>query len=331
MTTPPPAEGMRIPWQAIPAALRAEVERLLGARVVAAATQRGGFSPGVAARLTLADGSRAFVKAVGDINPESPGIHRAEAQVAAALPASTTVPRFLGSIDADGWVILLFEDIEGRLPHQPWRPDELGRVLAALTDLAAALSPAPIEVPTAPERFRNFGSGWHSLAAAAESDDLADVDPWARGHLGALVELEASFPDAVAGTSLVHGDIRADNILLTDDRVVFVDWPWASLAKPWFDLAALLPSVAMQGGPPPEELFAAHPVAQDADPAHVTAFVATLAGVWAYLCRKPDPPGLPTLRAFQRAQGEVALGWLRTRLGSRAGKVSPTTAGPSRR
>jgi hypothetical protein len=31
--------------------------------------------------------------------------------------------------------------------------------------------------------------------------------------------------------------------------------------------------------------------------------------------RMPDPPGLPTVRAFQRAQGEVALGWLRTRLG----------------
>ena len=30
---------------------------------------------------------------------------------------------------------------------------------------------------------------------------------------------------------------------------------------------------------------------------------------------RPDPPGLPTVRAFQRAQGEVAVRWLRTRLG----------------
>ena len=84
----PPAEGERLPWSQIPAPLRAEVERLLGGRVAEAVSQRGGFSPGVAARIRLDDGRRAFVKAVGDINPDSPGIHRAEARIAAALPAA---------------------------------------------------------------------------------------------------------------------------------------------------------------------------------------------------------------------------------------------------
>jgi hypothetical protein len=32
----------------------------------------------------------------------------------------------------------------------------------------------------------------------------------------------------------------------------------------------------------------------------------------------PDPPGLPTLRAFQTAQGTHALRWLRQRLGDLA-------------
>src|SRR5580698_1371762 len=103
--TPPPAEGKRLPWTDIPAQLRAEVERQLGAPVVEAVTQRGGFSPGVAARLLLADGRRAFVKAVGDLNPDSPRIHRAEARIAAALPASAPAPRLLGFLDADGWVV----------------------------------------------------------------------------------------------------------------------------------------------------------------------------------------------------------------------------------
>ncbi len=31
--------------------------------------------------------------------------------------------------------------------------------------------------------------------------------------------------------------------------------------------------------------------------------------------RLPDPPGLPTLRAFQLGQGLVALDWLRRRTG----------------
>jgi hypothetical protein len=68
--------------------LQAEVERLLGGRVLRAVTQPGGFTPGVAARLTLSNGRRAFIKALGDTNPDSLDMHRAEARATAALPAS---------------------------------------------------------------------------------------------------------------------------------------------------------------------------------------------------------------------------------------------------
>jgi hypothetical protein len=315
VTQPPPAEGRRLPWQAIPSHLRDRVADLLGARVLEAHTQPGGFSPGVAARLTLADGRRAFVKAVGEVNPDSPGIHRSEARIAASLPAGTPASRLLGSVDADGWVILVFEDIDGWMPAQPWRSDELSRVLDAMTDLAGALSRAPIDAPSAAKRFNSLGHGWRDLADAhASTDDLGDVSSWARERLPALVELEARWAAAVTGTTLAHADIRADNILLTPSRVVFVDWPWACLAQPWFDLVAFLPSVAMQGGPLPEHVLATHPVARGADADDVTAVVAALAGTWIYLARQPDPPGLPTLRAFQRAQGVVALDWLAERL-----------------
>lgn len=312
--TAPSAEGSRLPWSAIPTPLRAGVERHLGGRVITAITQPGGFSPGVAARLRLDDGRRAFVKAVGDINPDSPGIHRAEARIAAALPPGTPAPRLLGCIDADGWVILMLEDIEGRTPAIPWRRSELDRVLAAMTELAAALTPAPIEVPAIASRLRSLGRGWRELAKSGTAGTAA-LGPWAAAHLDELVRLESVWDAAASGTSLVHADIRADNILLTPDRVVFVDWPWAALAAPWFDLVVMLPSVAMQGGPQPEEILARHPVTRDADPAAITAVVAALAGMFVWLAGRPDPPGLPTLRAFQRAQGEVALAWLRRRTG----------------
>jgi aminoglycoside phosphotransferase len=298
----------------VPASLRAEVERLLGGRVRRAVTQPGGFSPGVAARLVLSDGRRAFVKAVGDINPDSPDIHRAEARIAAALPASAPAARLLSSLDADGWVILIFEDIDGRLPVQPWQAAELSRVLDAMADLALTLTPAPIEAPPAAARFRHLGCGWQQLAAAASDGDLTGLDPWARAALHDLAALETGWAAAAKGTTLAHGDVRADNILLAPDRVFFVDWPWACVAQPWFDLAAMLPSVALNGGPPPESVLPAHPVARDADPGGITAVVAALAGMWIYLGRQPDPPGLPTVRAFQRAQGEVALAWLKARI-----------------
>jgi aminoglycoside phosphotransferase (APT) family kinase protein len=312
--TVPPAEGRRLPWSAIPAQLRATVEAQLGGRVVEAVTQPGGFSPGVAARLRLDDGRRAFVKAVGDINPKSPGIHRAEAGIAAALPPRTPAPRLLGCIDADGWVILMLEDIEGRTPAIPWLAAELDRVLAAMADLATALTPAPIDAPEVATRFATLGRGWREMAQTWPAS-AAWLDPWAARHLNELVALESEWATAASGPTLTHADIRADNILLTPDRVVFVDWPWACLAAPWFDLVAMLPSVAMQGGPRPEEILARHPVARNADPAAITAVAAALTGMFLWLARLPEGPGLPTLRAFQRGQGETALAWLRQRTG----------------
>ncbi|WP_181957823.1 hypothetical protein [Nonomuraea longispora] len=60
--------------------------------------------------------------------------------------------------------------------------------------------------------------------------------------------------------------------------------------------------------PPPYELCT------DPDPA-ITAVVAAMAGYFVCQGRMPGPPGLPTVRAFQRAQGVVALDWLRRRTG----------------
>jgi len=84
---------MRLPWSAVPATLRAEVERLLGGRVLRAVTQPGGSSPGVTVRLALSNGRRAFVKAACETSPGSLDMHRAEARVAAALPVSVPAAR----------------------------------------------------------------------------------------------------------------------------------------------------------------------------------------------------------------------------------------------
>jgi aminoglycoside phosphotransferase (APT) family kinase protein len=292
-------------------------------------TQPGGFSPGAAARREGGGArpggppSRAPRRA-----PASPRPYRPEARIAAALPAAAWAPEFLGVIESGGWVLLLFEDIDGAMPAQPWRPPELARVLAAMTDLAAALTPAPLAAPTVADAHGASFTGWRQLAAehrgaehqATEHQadpNQAALDPWARAHLAGLAELEAGWADAAQGTSLVHSDLRSDNILLAADRVVFVDWPWACRAAPWFDLVAMLPSITLEGGPPPGEILAAHPVTRGADPQAVTAVVAALAGYFIHQSRQPGPPGIPTLRAAQAAQGKVALDWLRARTGWR--------------
>lgn len=311
--TAPPATGVRHHWADLPHAVRNAVQDILGAPVVEARSQNGGFSPGVAARVRLADGRRAFVKAVSaEVNADSPDHHRAEARNTAALPPHAPVPKLLGVYDDGTCVALVLEDIEGRQPRVPWDPAELERVLTAVGDLSRTLTPAPVDAPDAAVGKTTMFTGWRTLYAA---DGSARLDPWAARRLGALAELESGWAEHAAGDSLVHGDLRADNILLTEGRVVFVDWPHAVRAAPWFDLLAMLPCIAAQGGPDPQALFTAHPLGRDADPAGVTAVLAALAGYFVAHSLLPDPPGLPTLRAFQAAQGAAALHWLRHRRG----------------
>ncbi|MFD7711474.1 aminoglycoside phosphotransferase family protein [Streptomyces sp. NPDC059786] len=317
--TAPPATGLRTPWEALPESVKDAVAGVLGAPVVSAVTQTGGFSPGVAARVGTADGRRAFVKAVSaDANPQSPGLHRAEARVSAALPPEVPAPRLLGSHDDGTWVALVFEDIDGRQPRVPWLRDELRLVFDAVGELGRILTPSPVDVPRAVDDLADDFRGWRHLLDAGDTGD--GLDPWTRDRLPLLADLADRWTGAADGDTLVHSDLRADNVLLTPDgRVVLVDWPHARRAAPWFDLLVMLPCVRAQGGPDPEEVFAAHPLGQGADPDGVTATLAGLAGYFIHGSRQPPPPGLPTLRAFQRAQGEAALEWLRTRLRGRTG------------
>jgi hypothetical protein len=314
LSVPPPARGARRDWSELPQHVVSALEAALDGEIVAAETQPGGFSPGVAARVVLAGGRRVFVKAVAhEPNPESPEFHRREARIIGALPVDVPAPRLLWTLDEgkEGWVVLALEDVEGREPSLPWRPDELGRVLAAVEELHTALTPSPVDAGSAGAVLEEKVNAWRVLAA----DTPAELDQWSQRHLDDLVELEGAVADAVAGDTLLHFDLRADNILLACERVYFVDWPHATVGASWLDLVAFAPSVAMQGGPEPEDLLLRWSAAGEADQHAVSAAVASVAGFFTYRALLPPPPGLPTLRSFQAAQGEVARQWLAQRTG----------------
>ncbi|MGH2812581.1 MAG: hypothetical protein ACRDI1_07705 [Actinomycetota bacterium] len=109
-------------------------------------------------------------------------------------------------------------------------------------------------------------------------------------------------------------DIRADNLLLSDNKLWVVDWPHAALGAEWMDLLLFLPSVAMQGGPKAWEIFDQHPTVAGADPSDVDAVLCAFTGMLVVGALAPPPPGLPTVRTFQAALGRAALEWLKGRL-----------------
>jgi hypothetical protein len=110
--------------------------------------------------------------------------------------------------------------------------------------------------------------------------------------------------------TMLHIDVRADNLLLAGGRVFVVDWPHACRGAAFVEPVLLAPSVAMQGGPAPSELLARSRAGGAAGRPAVAAVVCAMAGYLTERSLRPPPPGLPTVRAFQAAQGEIARRWL---------------------
>ena len=238
-------------------------------------------------------------------------MHRREAQIVAALPASAPVPRLLWMHDEDGWVALAYEDVVGRHPGAPWTEADLVLVVDALKKMSIDLTPSPIATQlTASGAFERGVNGWRIALERGEQS----LDPWCLKHLARLVDLESLAPAAVAGETLLHFDTRADNILIAGDRVFVLDWPSSRIGAAFVDWLIMAPSVAIQGGPAPEKFMGRF----DLSGVRRGDFDATLCSVAGYFVVRaldPAPPGLPTVRAFQAAQGEVALEWLQKRTG----------------
>lgn len=305
-------QGVRTAWSEMPAEVRDQIDDVLGSPVVTTTAVSGGFSPGPAVRAALADGRTVFVKAAGlALNPHAPGMHRREGAILAVLPASVPAPRLLGVVDDGDWVALTIEWVEGRHPDAT-SPADVGRLLDLVARVGGDDADAPDLAPFATVH-RGLGGHWVRLAA----EPLAGLDDWSRRHLDRLAELDALAPAASSGRSLVHVDLRTDNVLLAGDgpdgdRIV--DWPAACLGAPWIDLVGLLPALHLDGGPCPADVFSAHALGRAADPDAVDAYLAAITGYFTRQSLLAPPPGLPTLRAFQAAQAAIARTWLAERL-----------------
>ena len=241
-----PAAGVHLPWAEVPGPVRTWAAGFGGGPPEVVRDLAGGFSPGATSVLEW-PGRAVFVKAVGAaLNAESPGFHRREAVVSASLPPGPEFPRLLGVYDDGDWVALAFDAIDGRPPHHPWDARELRAAVRALDALHVSLTPNPVAGATpAADRLEPLFGGWAELAAMSASP--AALDEWSGRNLERLAELESGWRDAVQGSTLLHCDVRSDNLLVTRNGVVFVDWPHACVGAPVFDLVAWAPSVRAGG------------------------------------------------------------------------------------
>jgi aminoglycoside phosphotransferase (APT) family kinase protein len=293
-------------WTQVPRAIRARIESIASDNVVAAENQSGGFSPGLASRLFLANGSTVFAKAIGDDWPVHAGFHRSEIAVTTQLPPAVPAPRLRGHFDDDGWVGLVFDDVAGWQPPLPWRRAELGRVLDALAALAT------VEPPPIGHDHPRLG-GWSEIAAdRVLVGDLPRLSTWAADHLESLTELEPDGVQTAQGNRLVHFDLFPHNILLTPSRVCLVDWPHARLGNPVVDLVSILCPIAMAGGDP-SPIAQLHPTAADLDARSLDAVIAALAGFCAVGALTPARAGQQPVATAKHELANSLLTWLARR------------------
>jgi phosphotransferase family enzyme len=263
-------------------------ERLLGLEAEAwAQVTRKGYSLNEHWTVRFDDGTRAFLKQ-GEVDP-SPQWIRDERDVFAAV-GGAFMPRFIGFEDGDAPLLMLEDLMPARWPP-PWRDGDVELVLGALAEVAATTVRG-----TLPRVEEVHGNDWYEVQrnpAPFLSTGLRD-DAWVEHTLPRLLEAADAAP--VHGDSLVHCDVRSDNLCLKDGRCVLVDWNHARLGNPKYDIAFWLPSLVLERGPGPDGFG-------------VDEFAARVAGFFAARAGLPKPAGAPTVRDFQRVQAEVALDW----------------------
>ncbi len=319
VTIPVRATARRPTWNQLPSSVQQVIEGLAGAAVIGSESAGTGFTPGFASRLDLADGRRIFVKAASSADDTLHGwplsdAYREEVRKLTALPPGIGAPPLLWHRDlhVDGlqWVILGFQYVDATPPRRPWRPDQLRLVLDKLAETAAALTAVPAELGLEPVAHELVGG---ALERLAEVRQLQEDSPW-------LTTIEALCDEALertAGDSVVHLDLRDDNVLIgSDGEVWFVDWNWPAVGAAWIDLVCVLLS-ARGDGLDADALLDKHPLTREVDPRSIDSLLAVLWSFWAVAKTRPVPEHSPHLRDHQQWYLDVTEEWLRDRLSER--------------
>lgn len=301
----------RLEWAHLPPNVRDLVARRCGSPVVEARSQGAGFTPGMAAVLVCEDGSRHFVKAASTRAQRTfAASYREEARKLALLPASAPAPALAWSYDGPDWVVLGIEHVEARAPRRPWREADLERCLELTTAMAEVLTPAPpaLAGDAFADEVADWPAGWDHVRAVR--GDLA-----APGVLDEAAGLAARFREVTAGTTLVHTDLRDDNILLcTDGRTLVCDWNWPAVGAAWLDTFFLL--LGPRGdGFDVETVLASHPLTREVPAEDVDVLLALVTGYFLKSADDPVPSSSPHLRDHQRWYGQASWAWLAERRG----------------
>jgi aminoglycoside phosphotransferase (APT) family kinase protein len=260
------------------------------------------------------DGTTHFVKAASlkaqRMFAES---YREEARKLAALPVGVPAPRLRWVHDPAGpedWVVLGIEHVDGRAPVRPWTEADLAASLDMLATTAACLTPPPgLALDTFVDEFATWPAYWdyaRSTFVLPHGDEAA--------------ALAARYAEVVDGDTVVHTDVRDDNILVRPDgTAALCDWNWPVVGAAWLDSLLLL--VGPRGdGLDVERVLAEHPTFAEVSAEAVDIVLSLVVGYFLKVSDDPVPPTSPHIRDHQRWQADVIWDWLCERRGWETGE-----------
>jgi thiamine kinase-like enzyme len=170
---------------------------------------------------------RSFVVRIGGSNTELLGINRSYEYLAHQAAARLGIaPEIFYFIEPEGYLVTAF--IEGRPlpPEEIGRPEQIRRVAEALRQVHAL--PA-IPATFSPFRFVEHGANLARQHGVALPENFGLL-------LGGMRDIEAAFLQNPFSPSLCHNDLLNGNFL-DDGRLRILDWEYAGMGDPFFDLA----------------------------------------------------------------------------------------------
>jgi len=261
-----------------------------------------GHTPAKRWVVTLEDGRTVLAKVATDELTAS--WLRDEHLAYSLLRGSAFMPTYLGWYDDGSRPVLVLEDLSDAAWPPPWDGARIRAVLSCLDTVAATRSPPGL--PRADDDHLELRDGWDEVGRdPAPFLRLGLCGPgWLEAHLATLLEAARVAP--LSGDSLLHFDVRSDNVCFRPDGgAVLVDWNWTSVGNPEIDAAFWLPSLESEGGPPPDSVL----------PEVSPELVACWAGYLGSHAARESIPTAPHVRGVQLRQARSALPWAARRLG----------------
>lgn len=314
-------------WSSVSPDARRAISAVLGVEITGGEVVFGGFSSSATFTLTLADGSRAFVK--GGHGEQSTFINdavRREALVYRELPQIAAFsPKIFGTAETADWFFLVMEDLSDAAKAPPWTPATWSAAIARLAEFHNMRIAPPSWTDDVAKVMAE--DAWKKVAtdASCKADLCAlfansvDAARWFDEALPKLIVADAEFPPRHAGSSILHLDMRSDNILFKKfgGEAVFLDWNWLHTGSGVIDMVYFATSIFEEGGPHPDLSMQRYQAAAKASfsDRDVAVCAANVAGYFALRAHLSPVADAPRLRWAQRLKLFASLDWASRLLG----------------